>query len=414
MSDPSTSTPQRREGAPTSAPALEGVSPLSRTPLRLFLVCELMLVSAVAWRRGVYYSGGVDGVVVIKAALSLAALALAATAPRHGATWSSLRVGPLPLLACYLAISCVGAALHGGASATAVLIARVLVITLTVLLLLRAYPGRTVLSSLCSAMLLLAAVGAATGFGSLAAEGRLYGGIPPLNANEISMLVSIPLACLVWRWTNHVATALDIATVAPLLGVIWLTGTRTGLAALLLSCVILVLMAPRVPAPLLSLGLLAIPALLAVLLFTPVLSQYATRGDEASTLTLNNRTVAWTAALHYADTAVERWFGVGLSVKEIPVTAMYRTEQILDSTWISAVVQSGLLGTATLALLVLLTLARAARVAPPYRSLGVAVLTLLVVLSLLESGLFDASSTFIAFLCFALVMQPLPQQEGRP
>jgi hypothetical protein len=122
-------------------------------------------------------------------------------------------------------------------------------------------------------------------------------------------------------------------------------------------------------------------------------------------LTLNSRTVAWRAALDYPDGMTERLFGVGLSVKKIPVSAMYRNEQILDSTWISAVVQTGVLGVVVLALLVIVTMLRALSLAPPYRSLTVAVLVMTLVVSFLESGLFDASVAFIAFFSFAFVAQ---------
>ena len=44
-----------------------------------------------------------------------------------------------------------------------------------------------------------AVFGAATGVGAISETGRLYGGIPPLNANEICFLVSIPVVVTFWR-----------------------------------------------------------------------------------------------------------------------------------------------------------------------------------------------------------------------
>jgi hypothetical protein len=156
---------------------------------------------------------------------------------------------------------------------------------------------------------------------------------------------------------------------------------------------------------------LALPALLFVLFFTPVLSTYATRGDAESTMTLNSRTVAWQAAVGYADSGVTQLLGSGLSVKEVPVSAMYRSTQIMDSTWVSAIVQAGWVGAATLAVMTLLTLTRSLGLPNPERSLVFAVLVLLVVRSVLESGLFDASAAFIPFLCFSLAIQrPLPPE----
>ena len=66
-------------GALEARPQLEpaDVTPYRRPPLRLFVILSLLLVSTVAWRRGVYYSGGFDVVVAAKALLDVVALALA-------------------------------------------------------------------------------------------------------------------------------------------------------------------------------------------------------------------------------------------------------------------------------------------------------------------------------------------------
>lgn len=396
-------------GEPRVAPDV--ASPLSRPPSRALLICLLLLVSSVAWRKGTYFSGTVDLVVIGKAALSLIALALAVTAPANGVPWSRFPVGPLPLLGVYLAITTVGAALYDSGLPTAVLASRVVIIAITATFLVHAIPVGQLLTALTSAMLLLAGFASVTGIGSLA-SGRLYGGLPPLNANEISLLVSVPLLCILWRCLNRVATWKDVAAIVPFLGVIWLTGTRTGLVALAIAVVVVVLMAPRVPVAMLCTGLLAVPVLLYVVFLTPLVSAYATRGDTAELVTLNSRTVAWDAALTFADTLPAHVLGVGLAVKQIPVSAMYRTDQILDSTWVSAYVQAGVAGTAVLALLVLTTFARAATAAPPMRSLYAALLVLLVARSLLESGVFDATPSGITFLVVALALGHPHQREA--
>jgi len=398
----------------TTTPAADPeVTPFRRTAVRPFLACLLLLVAAVAWRRGAYFSGGLDVVVVAKGLLTLLALALVATAPSRGPDWSRLRVGPVPWLAVYAAVATVGAALSGDPLPTAVLAARLGLLTLTLVLLFRRYPRDLVLSALTGAMLTLALVGAVTGVGSLASEGRLYGGIPPLNANEIALLVTVPLLCLAWRCLQRTVRPIEVAAILPLLGIIWLTGTRTGLAALLLGVLIIVVMTARIPVPVVVLGAAAVPALLYVMFWTPLLASYATRGESAEgLLTLNSRTVAWTAALDYPDTLAERVLGVGLSVKVIPVSAMYRDEQILDSTWVSALVQAGVLGTAVLALVVLLTLLRVLSVPPPLRSLLLATVVTLTVISFLESGGFDTSVAFIAFCCFAMSAQELTPRRS--
>jgi hypothetical protein len=397
-----------RARAPRTAAAV--VSPLSRPPVRALATCLLLLVSAVAWRKGSYFSGGLDAVVLAKAGLSVTALTLAATAPARGLPWGRFPVGPLPLLAVYLGITTVGGALYESALPTVVLAARIVIIATTAAFLVHAFPIDELLSALTAGMLLLAGFASVTGLGSLA-TGRLYGGLPPLNANEISLLVSVPLLCLVWRCVHHWASWRDVAAIPPCLGVIWLTGARTGLIALLLSVVVLVLMAPRVPVAVVCSGLLAIPAALYLLFLTPVVSTFATRGDSAGVLTLNSRTVAWHAAFHFADTWPEKLLGVGLAVKQIPVSAMYRTDQILDSTWVSAYVQAGVVGTAVLALVVLTTVVRVATSRPPMRALSAALLLLLVSRSFLESGVLDATPSGITFLVVALALRPASLEE---
>src|SRR6201999_4219670 len=99
----------------------------------------------------------------------------------------------------------------------------------------------------------------------------------PLNANEIAQLISVPLVVIVWRCVCHAASTLEIVSMAPLLGIIWLTGTRTGLAVLVLAFLLLSAMAPRFPTWLASLSVLSIPAMLFVAFMTPLLSSYATR-----------------------------------------------------------------------------------------------------------------------------------------
>ena len=394
------------ETEPRTAGVLDGVSPLRRTPLRLFLVCLVLLLAAVPWRRGAFYSGGTDSVVLAKAALTLAALAVVVMAPSRGVPWSRLRAGPVSWLALYLGIATAGALLAGGdALPAAVLAVRLTILVTTLVLLFRRYPTDLVLSSLGSAMLALALFSGVTGLGSLASEGRLYGGIPPTNANEIALMVSIPLLCLGWRTVERIARPMETVAIAPLLAVLWLTGTRTGLAALLLGLLLLVAMAPRIPTAVAAVCLLAIPAVLYLMFWTPVFASYVGRGGSQDLMTLNSRTVAWQAALSYPDSTVERLLGHGLALKVIPVSAMYRNEQMLDSTWISALLQAGVLGTVALGLLLATTLVRMLTSARPLRSLLLAALAVLTVTSVLESGLFDTSVTFIAFFAFAMAAQ---------
>ena len=107
-------------------PPAPGVAVLARgaAPVRLYVVFLLLLVSSVAWRRGAFFSGGVDGVVVAKAGLTMLAFAVALLSRRPRDAWSSVRGAPLLLLVAYLSVATVGGLLVGDPLPSFVLAAR--------------------------------------------------------------------------------------------------------------------------------------------------------------------------------------------------------------------------------------------------------------------------------------------------
>lgn len=390
------------------------LSPLRVKPSMLLLCCLLLVVSSVAWRKGAYYSGGADAVVVVKAALTCAAVLLAWLMPRTRESWARFRATPMVWLAGYLLISVIGASLSGELTPSLVLAVRLSLLALGLLLLVVSHPWQDVLSALSGSMLLLTAFSIVTGLGSLADTGRLYGGLPPLNANEICLLISVPVVLLFWKVVNGAAKRAEYVAIFPLVGIVWLTGSRTGLAALIVVLALILLMAPRVPTPVVVGLALAIPAIIYVTFFTPLVGDFASRGeDTASVTTLNSRTVAWQAAFDYPDTLAETLVGSGLSLKQIPVTAMYRNEQILDSTWVSALLQVGYLGVALLLLFVVSSFIRALQLPRPRRSLVLGLLILVIMVSVLESGMFDTTPAFIVFFTMSLLahqVEPVKQR----
>jgi hypothetical protein len=261
-------------------------------------------------------------------------------------------------------------------------------------------------------MLLLALVGAATGISSLAETGRLYGGLPPLNANEICFLVSVPLVITFWRCVTDGGRWFEYAALPVMLGVVWLTGARTGLAALVLALLLVVVMTPRIPAVVAVLGAVCVPLVLYLTFFTALFADYVGRGGVSDLVTLNSRTVAWQSALAYHDTGPGQLFGGGLSLKEVPVSAMYRSEQIIDSTWVSALLQAGYLGLGLLVLLVASTAIAALRMPAPYAAVTFALVAMLSVVSILESGMFDTTPAFILFFLLVLATHRVRGHDG--
>lgn len=377
---------------------------IGRVPLRLQLVCLLLVVASVSWRSDAYYDGGVDPVVLAKAALTLLALALALTGPWPAGAWSRFRAAPLLWLGSYLAVTSVGAVLADTTIASVVLAVRLALVAAIVLVVVLTHPWRQVVNAVAAAMLTVGMVAGVTGIPHLLTEGRLHGGVPDISANEVCFLVAVPLVVLVWAAVNRQGPPGDRWAILPLLAVVAATGSRTGAAALVVVLLVVVVTAPRIPTPAVIATMMAAPVALYLTSYTDLVAQFAARGGSTDVSTLSSRTVAWEAALDYPASLTSLWFGEGIAVRKIPVSAMYRSEQILDSTWVSAYVQAGIAGTTLLVLLVLVTWWRAARLPAPYRSLAVGVLGLVTIASVLESGMFDTKPAFIVFFCTALLV----------
>ncbi len=367
-------------------------SPLRRVPTRL-LVSSLMLVTAVvAWRASEFYSGGADPVVLAKGMLTLLALATALpiTARSH-----PLPVVPLAWFGAYLAIAVIGAFSGGLMVAGVILVGRLVITATVVLLLVRRYGALMTLSALSTAMAAVAGLAVVTGAGTLT-SGRLSGGIPAATPNEIAILCAVPLVVLLWRWVRGLLTGAEAALIPVLATITWLTGSRTGLAVIVVAAVLMYLASRRVSIGAFAGGVLSVPIVLYVVLTTSVIGDVFARGGAGSVLTLSSRTIAWDAALHLADDFWSFWFGAGLALKQIPVNALFWSIQGLDSSWFGALVQVGWLGVAIVVGWVMRSLLQAGR--SPYRALLLPLLLLLVGRSILESGLFDSTPAFLAFL----------------
>ena len=231
------------QALPVARPEVVDAEPTVRAltlqPFALFFTCLLLVVSSVAWRKGSFYSGGLDVVVVAKAALTVLAVVIALMMKRTRGSWAGMRAAPVLWLGGYLLVAVIGGIINAEALPSIVLAGRVGLLAFALVLITVSHPWQTVISALSSAMLVLALFGSLTGLGSLAETGRLYGGIPPLNANEICLLVSVPVLVLFWKAVHGQASRVEFYALIPLLGMIWLTGARTGLAGLMLMMVLL-------------------------------------------------------------------------------------------------------------------------------------------------------------------------------
>ncbi len=328
---------------------------------------------------------------------------LAIRAARQASVRHAISTRTCVLLTTLLVIGMFGAAYSGNTLASAVLSVRIVLLTITVSQLLRAYDIDRIIRALGVAIVAIVALSIVTGSTHSANHlaGRLQGGIPPLQPNEITAMCGLLVLGLVWRQVRRRGRRIDPFLIALLIGVCWMTGSRTGLVALLIA-VLIILVQVRLPTGAIVAVVLAVPIAAYLALATPIIAHYLGRGGETNLHSLSDRTVAWSAAIHLHTGFWDTWFGNGLSVVQVPVVAAYRTTQLLDSSWISALVQSGLLGLLVFAVWIL-TGIRAAWGSPQeYRPLMTGIMVFVVFRSFLESGLVGATPAFIVFMIISM------------
>jgi O-Antigen ligase len=370
----------------------------------------IMIGASIPWRSKVYYEGGLDTVVLIKAAMIIVALGLAILVV-FGRPARQLRPGPLVFVLCYLSCTMIGALSTGYLVAGGVIATRVLLVAIIILVLSRTFSADALLGSLVIAQATFAAVATATGH---IEEGRLAGGIPPLHSNELASACAIIVLYCLWKVSAGQDSWLHLAAIGGAFAVLVATGSRTPLFAMAAASLVLVFFTHAVRVRTLVIGLTLAPVALWLVTATDLLQSILVRDDNATQLTtLNSRTVAWQAALAPKSSLWQTWFGGGLEMKQIEVKGQYWNQQILDSSWISALVQGGILGLAICALWMFSTMVSTGQSARRVRALQLALLIYLSIRGFFESGLFDASTAFIAFFVVAAGI-PLraPRERG--
>jgi hypothetical protein len=380
-------------------------------PLAIWI---LVVASVVSWRRGVLFDGGLDPFVIGKALVASAAAGFAAL--RWLRAPARRRIGLIPAIAIGLiaGVSLLGALAEGDVVPSAVLVIRILLLAGTILLLLATTPSSVAFATLLAAMGAVGVVAAVSGLPSLAAEGRLFGGIPPLAPNELATLVLPPaLGAVYWTVRNGLRWWM-LALFASLAGTTFATGSRTALAVLAIGAVIALFAARPLSIGTSVLVIAAVPVAYAVVAFTDVLPDLISRGEDIERLlTLNSRTIAWEVVLSTPTDSWAWWIGRGLAVKTIAVDGQYWDEQVLDSSWISALAQSGVIGTALLAGLVVLALVQLAR-SERHRGLAMPLLVVIVLRGFLENGLVESSTSFALLFVIATAVDPGTREQFAP
>jgi len=94
------------------------------------------------------------------------------------------------------------------------------------------------------------------------------------------------------------------------------------------------------------------------------------------------------------------------------VQQRWRDEQVLDSSWVSAIAQAGIIGATILAIWIVITSVESLR-SRELRALTVPLLAMLLIRGFTESGLIDSSATFLLFLTISLILEPGTQFPGK-
>ncbi len=374
----------------------------------------VLIVSVIPWRSATIYSGGIDTVVIAKALLAM--IALGATVMLAARTRERVSVGiaPAGIIAVALLVSALGSTLAGNDSSTIVLVGRMFVVMATILFLLTTVPWVTSIVCLLSAMAAVALVAAVTGVPTLAASGRLGGGIPEIHPNELAGLVGAPLVGLVVLMLRDGVRAWRLVATVVLVGIAVATGSRIGLLAIAIGIVAAVLVNGIRDRSVLYLLLGALPLGYAIGSFTDVFGSLATRAGSNDTSTaLDSRFDVWRVVLGWDWSEWQKWIGIGLSAKEIPVDIKWRDTQVLDSSWVSLLAQTGLIGTALIAALVVWCVA-SALISARRRWLLTPLLTLVIVRSITESGLVDSAMAFILFFTVASLLTHRSRHSDDP
>lgn len=361
----------------------------------------MLTFATVSWRPNTFYAGGLDPVVVAKALLSVIALTMAFHVRTSCVRPQPIRTRAVWFLLAYIAISTLGAWSTNSVLPSAVLGIRLLVIALAACLLARTFPREELLRSWLAALATVGLLAAVTGLPSLAG-GRLYGGVPPLHPNEMAIGCGLPAVGLAWLALQGRARPVHVVLLGVLLALVWMTGSRTSLMAVIVALFVMGLQARRLSRTTAVAVVAAFCGLVYAVTATDIFAAFFLRGGEQNVTTLSSRTIAWSAAFSFSDSDWVRWMGAGLATKEIPVVGQYWQTQVLDSSWMSALVHAGRAGVVVLALWSLVVAVTALTERPAARMAWTGLLIFVLVFSFLQSGLVDSSPSFITFVLVGL------------
>lgn len=377
-----------------------------------YVLYILVVTSVVPWRSQAIFSGGFDIVVLAKAIIACAALGGALVLAARTRRRVPVGLGPAFIVLLTLLITTLGAFLAGNFGPTAVLSIRVILVAATIFVILTAVTATRAIACLLAAMGTIAVVAAVTGAPELLTEGRIGGGVPDIHPNELGALAGTPLVGLITIMLRSGIRAGPALGASILAAILVGTGSRTALLAVAVATLVS-LAANGIRSRDVTYALLgSLPVVYAIVFFTSTVETLATRtGTTTTTSALESRFDAWEVVLAWGWDVWQKWVGLGLSVKEIPVDIKWRDVQVLDSSWVSLLAQAGVIGTLLIVGLVIWCLI-VSFTASSRRWYTLPLLTLIVFRSVTESGLVDSASPFVLFITLAFALTARSRRHG--
>lgn len=240
--------------------------------------------------------------------------------------------------------------------------------------------------------------------------GRLTGVVWPIWATAVAHYAAVALGIYAVLWMSGVIgrrPALPMVTA----GVVMVVLSKTRIAAVALTggltCAALSLfLARRRVRRLTTAALVLAPVLLVAL--SPFIVSWFSRGQSAAELSgLTGRRRVWDMLLAAPRSEFQRWFGFGLSDKGFNGLA-------IDSTWLAAYQDTGLIGAGLVAAVLVFLLVRAGFAkATPARALAIFLLVYCAIDSYTEVGLADASGYLLDLMaCGSLLAAPSRARAG--
>ncbi|MHA6669455.1 O-antigen ligase family protein [Homoserinimonas sp. A447] len=366
----------------------------------------LVVLSVVSWRPDTLYAGGADPVVIAKALVALTAFLFALAIYHRNRMRGRVGIRSLSFLIAIVAVSCLGALAAGDPVPSLVLAVRIILVAATVYTLSCTTTPLDLLRSLLIAMGILSIIGAVTGIPEFLAEGRLASGIPAMRPNELAGLAAPPLVGLAIEITRAGLRTHTAVLMLSFSVIVLATGSRTTLFVAVLAIVLTIMLSWPLPQSAGIVLILLAPVAYTIVAFTDLVAQVAVRGQNLQELaTLSSRTIAWQAVLDIPMDTWHKWIGAGLAVKTVEVDERWWETQVLDSSWVSVLSQTGIIGLVLVFVWVFLTLVESGR-SPQLRNLTFPLLVLLLVRSVAENGLVESSVIFVLFFCISLLLEP--------